>query len=263
MKIADYSISSPVTLSSKVIGTNVYDNLETQNFVLGDVLNLFKQNIDLQSVLNAGNTATQDITLTGDFTGVGSLEYSNIAANLILSVKGELLDVYNSSGSYGAKLVSNPSINGVEWQTTHYMRYSNAISFTATGNIQDIEFNSLSESNGIFYDFATKQFIFPRPSVYKIDLTLNAFNNNTVSENVYVWVVKNLSLPEANSQIITSISDGNYQNINLSWLVTTSVPNEGIKFQLNASTFVVFVTGFGVPGYVPDVASATAIITEI
>lgn len=74
-KIATYSLAdSPLQLSDRLIGTEAprpipsSTPLATKNFSLGELLQLFSSNFPaatLQAVLDAGNIATQDITLTG------------------------------------------------------------------------------------------------------------------------------------------------------------------------------------------------------
>jgi hypothetical protein len=74
-KISTYSLAdSPLQLSDRLIGTEAprpipsITPLATKNFSLGELLQLFSSNFPaatLQAVLDAGNIATQDITLTG------------------------------------------------------------------------------------------------------------------------------------------------------------------------------------------------------
>lgn len=74
-KIATYSLAdTPLQLSDRLIGTEAprptpsATPLATKNFSLGELLNLFSGNFPaatLQAVLDAGNTATQNITLVG------------------------------------------------------------------------------------------------------------------------------------------------------------------------------------------------------
>lgn len=75
-KISTYpSAETPLLLSDRLIGTEAIrptptpTPLATKNFSLGELLQLFSDNItintNLQQVLNAGNTATQNITLVG------------------------------------------------------------------------------------------------------------------------------------------------------------------------------------------------------
>ena len=74
-KISTYpSADNPLLLSDRLIGTEAIrpipssTPLATKNFSLGDLLQLFSGNFPaatLQAVLDAGNIATQNITLTG------------------------------------------------------------------------------------------------------------------------------------------------------------------------------------------------------
>jgi nitrogen fixation protein len=77
-KISYYpSADEPLQLSDRLIGTEAPRTppsptpLATKNFSLGELLDLFSSNFpaaSLQAVLNTGNTATQNITLTGTIT---------------------------------------------------------------------------------------------------------------------------------------------------------------------------------------------------
>tara|TARA_R100001463_G_scaffold4815_1_gene17221 strand:+ start:545 stop:997 length:453 start_codon:yes stop_codon:yes gene_type:complete len=72
-KISTYANSSPVLLTDKLVGTNTAGTPAnaTKNFLVSDLLSLFQGGITLQNVLDAGNTATQSITLTGAITQTG------------------------------------------------------------------------------------------------------------------------------------------------------------------------------------------------
>lgn len=70
-KISTYDNASPVSLTDKVIGTSVGGSPSdaTKNFLLSDILALFNLNTNtLSTILANGNTATNDILLTGDIT---------------------------------------------------------------------------------------------------------------------------------------------------------------------------------------------------
>lgn len=112
-KISTYANISPVTISDKVIGTDVGGSPadQTKNFLIGDILTLFQSNITLQNVLDAGNTATQSITLTGAITQTGNL---GITGNLTqsggaLTLGGTVRDFNGSLGNNGETLVCNAS----------------------------------------------------------------------------------------------------------------------------------------------------------
>jgi hypothetical protein len=94
-KISTYpSADTPLLLSDRLIGTEAIREipspipLATKNFSLGELLTLFSSNFpaaSLQEVLNTGNSATQDIYLTG-----------NIEVDLIKPV-----NIEDTSGSQG------------------------------------------------------------------------------------------------------------------------------------------------------------------
>lgn len=106
-KISTYANAAPVTLSDKFIGTEVAGTPVnvTKNFLISDLLTLFQSNITLQNVLDAGNTATQSIILTGDITQTGNLTQSGGA----LTLGGTVKDFNGSLGNNGETLVCNAS----------------------------------------------------------------------------------------------------------------------------------------------------------
>lgn len=100
-KISTYANISPVTISDKVIGTDVGGSPadQTKNFLIGDILTLFQSNITLQNVLDAGNTATQSIILSGDITQSGGA----------VTLGGTVKDFNGNLGNNGETLVCNAS----------------------------------------------------------------------------------------------------------------------------------------------------------
>jgi len=112
-RISTYANSSPVLLTDKMIGTNVTGtpNNVTKNFLVSDLLTLFQSNITLQNVLDAGNTATQSIVLTGAITQTGDF---GITGNLTqsggaLTLGGTVKDFNGALGNNGETLVCNAS----------------------------------------------------------------------------------------------------------------------------------------------------------
>ena len=109
-KISTYpSADTPLLLSDRLIGTEAIRTppsltpLATKNFSLGDLLNLFSSNFPaatLQAVLNAGNIATQNITLTG-----------TISATLIKPI-----NIEDTSGSQGLTFqVLSKGASSINW----------------------------------------------------------------------------------------------------------------------------------------------------
>jgi len=109
-RISTYTNASPVTLSDKFIGTEVAGTPVnvTKNFLISDLLALFQSNITLQNVLDAGNTATQSIILTGDITQTGNFSITGGALSLGGTVRGKWsacfwFGTYESESSAGIK----------------------------------------------------------------------------------------------------------------------------------------------------------------
>ena len=124
-KISIYDVVPVPKLADKLIGTSVGGEPEdlTYNFTLGELLNLFIPNIPgntLQGVLDFGNTATQDINLTGTINTT-TLNVGNTANILDSNLTGEthitggLYDSLNSIGTAGQVLKSTGT--QVEWFT--------------------------------------------------------------------------------------------------------------------------------------------------
>ena len=161
-RISTYDIASPVTLSDKVIGTSVGATPAnaTKNFLVSDMLALFESEITLQDVLDAGNTATQSINLTGDITQTGAYSYGGgqftmsatgtmvlggpLTCNNSISLTGTVKDYNDTLGTDGKILVSNAS-GEVTWQ-------DNSSAYKSFNNL-DVSVSSyelvLSDANGV------------------------------------------------------------------------------------------------------------------
>jgi hypothetical protein len=116
-KISYYpSAETPLELSDRLIGTEAIrlipsaTPLATKNFSLGELLNLFSNNFpaaSLQAVLDAGNTATQNITLIGNIDST-SIEPTNIKD--ILGSEGTTFQYLSKAGA-GINWVDLPQSN--------------------------------------------------------------------------------------------------------------------------------------------------------
>ena len=118
-KINTIAIVPVPKLSDKLVGTSVGGTPvnQTNNFTLQQLKTLFDGapvSPNLQAVLNAGNTATQNIYLTGTIDTV-NLDVSNdsFLKNLYLSER--LFDRNNFQGTSGQYLTSTGT--GVQWST--------------------------------------------------------------------------------------------------------------------------------------------------
>ena len=124
-EISIYDIVPTPKLADKLIGTSVGGVIEdvTYNFTLQELLQLFIPNIPantLQGVLDYGNTATQNINLTGTITttnlsvlATANILNSNLSGNT--RVMAGLFDRTNASGTAGQFLRSTGT--QVEWFT--------------------------------------------------------------------------------------------------------------------------------------------------
>lgn len=111
-KISTYPIDSSVSLADYVIGTDAEDSNITKNYTIGSLIALAALNIDLAEVLTAGNTATNNITLTGDIT------CTNFQAT------GTVSDSSSSVGTAGQLLSSTAT--GTQWVSPNSGLYINA-----------------------------------------------------------------------------------------------------------------------------------------
>jgi hypothetical protein len=124
-EISVYDIVPTPKLADKLIGTSVGGVIEdvTYNFTLQELLQLFIPNLpanNLQGVLNYGNTATQNINLTGTIntTNLNVLATANILNSNLSGntrVMAGLFDRTNASGTAGQFLRSTGT--QVEWFT--------------------------------------------------------------------------------------------------------------------------------------------------
>jgi hypothetical protein len=124
-EISIYDIVPTPKLADKLIGTSVGGVIEdvTYNFTLQELLQLFIPNIPantLQGVLDYGNTATQNINLTGTISttnltvlATANILNSNLSGNT--RVMAGLFDRTNASGTAGQFLRSTGT--QVEWYT--------------------------------------------------------------------------------------------------------------------------------------------------
>ncbi len=135
-KISSYESDNNISGGDKVIGTDADSSNATKNYEMSDIAAYVAGTIPsptLQSVLTAGNTATESINLTGTAT-VTTLTAINVGANGVtcstlgsttvnnagqvntvsFSIVGQFLDRNGLSGTAGQVLVSEGG--GVVWQ---------------------------------------------------------------------------------------------------------------------------------------------------
>jgi hypothetical protein len=223
-KISTYANQASPQLADKLIGTKVGGNPvdATFNFTLQSLLSLFSQNITLQTVLNAGNTATQNIILTG-----------NITSTRI--IPGNIQDDVSSIGALGQVL--SKSATGIKWVNLAPFTTPGLAAVTAVDNTTtlDIYANSFYTNTGYgLLDDGTvigETFQFPSTLSY-IDYNGAGFN---------VWQLPNQSGTIALLSDITGANDLN------------SVLTNGNISQIDAKVGGIFLYNPNVPsgnGYV-------------
>jgi len=119
-KISTYPLDSSLSSSDLLIGTDADNANATKNYSLGNIAAFIQSStpVDtLQEVLDAGNTATQDISLTGDITILGATNLITAPNAIIgkLTVNNQLRDGLNLVGTNGQALTSTGV--ATQWKT--------------------------------------------------------------------------------------------------------------------------------------------------
>jgi hypothetical protein len=100
--------------SDLLIATDVSNNNETVTFLVSDIAGGSGVLQDLQSVLTTGDTAIEDINLTGTITVIGTVAPTTITALGSTGVAGQIL----SSTGTGLQWINSPSVTCCDWEDT-------------------------------------------------------------------------------------------------------------------------------------------------
>lgn len=92
-----YPQQNPVALTDYLIGTSA-SGLATKTFSVQSLADIIDGQVTLQEVLDAGNTATQDINLTGDITLADATSDLIMSGGKIASVVGQNIMVEPATG---------------------------------------------------------------------------------------------------------------------------------------------------------------------
>ena len=112
-----------------LIATDVSDNNETVTFLVSDLIGGAGVLQGLQSVLDTGNTAIQNINLTGNITVVGTVYPTTITAGGSTGVAGQILQ---STGT-GIQWVNSPSVSCCGWEDTLIIDSDSSVNATMSG----------------------------------------------------------------------------------------------------------------------------------
>ena len=115
-KIENTTVYPTVTpaASDLLIGTDVNDNNKTVTFLVSDLTGAGGVAQDLQSVLNTGNTAIQNINLTGNIVVSGTVQPTTITATNGIGTAGQVL----SSTGTGLQWVASGAAATPSWNDT-------------------------------------------------------------------------------------------------------------------------------------------------
>ena len=133
-KIKDTSVYPTVTPSSNdlIIATDVSDENKTVTFLVSSLTGAGGAAQGLQSVLDTGNVATQNITLTGNINVTGTVYPTTITAGGSTGTAGQLL----SSTGTGIQWVNSPAISCCPLQSTLTAGNTTSLDISTTGSIQ-------------------------------------------------------------------------------------------------------------------------------
>ena len=113
-KIANYTIDGTPEPTDKVIGTDVTDDNKTKNYTLQSIADLDPDNT-LQEVLDAGNTATQTMTLNPPGAGITFTNNGDTFFAGDITINADIFDSLGGAGTSGQVLQSQGAGFGVEW----------------------------------------------------------------------------------------------------------------------------------------------------
>ena len=117
-----------------LIGTDVNNDNETVTFKISDIVGAGGVAQDLQSVLDTGNIATQNITLTGDIRVTGTVYPTTITA---LGTTGNNTQILSSTGG-GLKWIDQPTVTCCGIQDVLTVDNSTTVGIQINGAIIDI-----------------------------------------------------------------------------------------------------------------------------
>ena len=198
-----YPTTAPAS-GDLLIGTDINDSNATKTFTIGSVVALAPADT-LSEVLTAGNTATNDINLTGNvfLTGTGNIVMSggitattgNISAvgyQASSFFQGALLNVTNiqdaagNTGTAGQHLVKN-AVNALEWGAGSADTLANVLAagntatnnIILTGNVTCTNLTATADVNGDVFNATTSV---TTPLMDATDIQDNASLNGTAGQ---------------------------------------------------------------------------------
>ena len=220
-----YPAATPVS-GDFLIGTDVSDSNATKTFTVGSIVALTPDNT-LAEVLTAGNTATNNIILTGDIT----------CTNIIPT---NIKDAAGNTGTVGQHLVKNAA-NALEWGAGSADTLANVL---AAGNTATT-YIALSGPTG----YLTATYVAP------IDIKDNAGNLGTASQTLVKSAANALAWETVASNTLAEVlAAGN-----------TATNDINLTGQINLTGAIIAsgdISGAGVTGTI-TVTTPTLVATDI
>jgi len=179
-KIENTTVYPTVTPASEdlLIGTDVSDNNKTVTFLVSSVSGAGGVAQGLQSVLDTGNSATQNLSLTGNITVVGTITPTTLTASNGVGAAGQIL---SSTGS-GLQWIASPSVSCCDLDSVMAVGNTTARDLLITGNIDMSGIGkALKLSNGVDMTLAVGSSITTSDAI-NLGTTLNFGATTTLSD---------------------------------------------------------------------------------
>ena len=132
-KIENTTVYPTVTPAADdlLIATDVSNENKTVTFLVSDIIGGTGVLQGLQSVLDTGNTATENINLTGNITVIGTVYPTTITASGSVGAAGQIL----SSTGTGLQWINSPSVTCCNLQDVMTQGASTNITMVTTAGI--------------------------------------------------------------------------------------------------------------------------------
>jgi hypothetical protein len=221
-----------------LIGTDINDSNATKTFTIGSVVALTPADT-LAEVLTAGNTATNNIVLTGDISCTNLTGTTSITTPLIIPTN--IQDAAGNTGTVGQHLVKNAA-NALEWGAGSADTLANVL---AAGN---------SAANGITLTGATG--IIASTVSVPTDIRDNAGNLGTAGQTLKKSAANALAWETVGDNTLAEVlAAGNTATNNI--VLTGDIACTNLSSTLVVSANTVEATVSVTPQDIVDNASAT------
>lgn len=179
-KIENTTVYPTVTPAAEdlLIATDVSDNNRTVTFLVSDVSGAGGVAQGLQDVLDTGNTATQNISLTGNITVVGSITSTTLTASNGVGTAGQVL----SSTGTGLQWIDLPSVSCCDLDSVMAVGNTTSRDLLITGNIDMSGIGkALKLTNGVDMTLAAGSSITTADAI-NLGTTLNFGTTTTIND---------------------------------------------------------------------------------